>query len=146
MPSPFPDPSEYVLPMVYVNHPLGSQVSTMQFNWYDDDQMLILGSAPFQAYMLTFDYFAFHTVDGTGTTIPVQSQFKALLPAYEKALQALATDCAVKLQKYKVGGRYGIEVDDSKVSEELQKEADKYREQFRKDVVLRAYGTSGGGG
>jgi hypothetical protein len=144
MPTPLPEPSVYALPFIYVNRPLGNQVNTMQFNWYDDDQQLVLNSAPFQPYTLTFDYYAYHTVDDTSCTIPKQLQFKALLPAYEKALRAIATDYSVKLQKYKIGGRGGIEIDDSKIAESLLKQADDYRDQYRKEIVLRPYGTSGG--
>jgi len=144
MPAPLPSPSVYALPFIYVNQPLGTQINTMQFNWYDDDQQLILASAPFQPYALTFDYYAYHTVDNISCTIPKQFQFKALLPAYEKALRAIATDYSVKLQKYKIGGRGGIEIDDSKISDSLLKQADDYREQYRKEIVLRPYGSSGG--
>lgn|GEM_PF-5644537 len=144
-PSPLPDPSAYALPYVYLNQPLGGQLNSMRFDWYNDDQTLTLGSAPVMAYTLTFNYFAYHTVDTSGTTIPVPSQYYALLPAYEKALRALATDYAVKLQKYKVGGRYGIDVDDSQIAKVLQVEADTYGEKFRKEIILRPYATSGGG-
>lgn len=144
LPNSLPDPSVYALPFIYVSHPLGTQLNTMRFNWYDDDQQLILASAPFQSYTLTFDYYAYHTVDESGTTIPKQYQYKALLTAYEKALRAIATDYAVKLQKYKIGGKGGIEIDDSKIAENLLKQADEYRDQYRKEIILRPYGSSGG--
>lgn len=143
-PQPLPDPSVYALPFIYVNQPLGVQVSTMDFNWYDDDQTLITDAAPFQNYTLTFDYYAFHTVDSNKTTIAMQFQYYAVLPACEKALRALATDYSVKLQKYKVGSRGGIEIDDSKIADQLLAQADDYREQFRKEIILRPYGTAGG--
>jgi len=144
-PNSLPDPSAYALPFIYLNQPLGGQLNSMTFDWYDDDQSLTLGSATVQAYTLTFDYFAYHTANDTSTTIPVPMQYYALLPAYEKALRALATDYAVKLQKYKVGGRYGIDVDDSSITKSLQAEADTYGEKFRKELILRPYATSGGG-
>ncbi len=145
MPAPLPDPDVYALPFVYTSQPLGVQLNTMAFNWYDDDRLLVLGSAPLAAYALAFDYYAYHTVDETGTTVPLYMQHYALLPAAEHALRAMATDYSVKLQKYKIGGRYGVEVDDSKIAESLLKQADSYAEQFRQDVILRPYMTSGGG-
>jgi hypothetical protein len=118
-PASLPSPMAYALPFIYVNQHLGEQVNTMEFNWYDDNQQLILGSAPFQPYSLTFNYYAYHSVDSNGTTIPKLFQYKALLPAYEKALRAIATDYTVKLQKYKIGGKSGIEIDDSKIADGL---------------------------
>lgn len=144
-PSPLPDPTAYALPFVYVNHPLGTQLNTMAFNWYDDDKQLILGSSPFQEYTLTFDYYACHTADESSISVPKMYWSKALLLACEKALRAIATDTTVKLQKYKIGGRNGIEIDDSKVVENLLKEADAYRDMFKQEVILKAYATSGDG-
>ena len=143
-PQPLPDISAYVLPFIYVNHPLGTQLNTMKFSWYNDNQQLILASEPFTSYTLTFNYYAYHSVDSVGTTIPMQFQYKALLSAYEKALRAIATDYTVKLQKYKIGGTKGIEIDDSKIADGLLKQADDYRNQYRTEIVLRPYGSSGG--
>jgi len=143
-PTPLPSPLAYALPFVYVNEPLGVQVDTMTFDWYDDQQQLVLGTAPFQVYTLTFDYYAYHTVDDTGTTIPAHMQYYALLPAYKKALRALATDDGAKLQKYRVGGRYGVEVDNTQIAKLLQAEADAFDKEFLREIVQRPYGTHGG--
>ncbi len=135
----------YCLPYVYVNEPLGIQENKMAFHWYDSDLTLILGAAPIGQYTLTFDYFAYHQCDDTGCSVPVYEQHYALLPAAEHALRALATDQAVKLQKYKMGGRYGLDIDDSDIAKNLITLADSYADQFTKEVVQRSYGTSGGG-
>ena len=135
----------YCLPYVYLNEPLGIQENRMAFNWYDSDQALILGAAPLGKYTLTFDYFAYHQCDATGCSVPVYEQHYALLPACEHALRALATDQSVKLQKYRMGGRYGLEIDDTQIVKSLIALADSYAAQFQSDVVQRPYGASGGG-
>lgn len=143
-PPPLPDPDIYALPFVYAIQPLGVQTSTINFSWYDDDQTMSVDSNPLSAYTLNFDYFALHAADATTCTIPDQMIYYALLPAAENALRAIATDYAVKLQKYKVGGRAGMEIDDSKISENLLSEAEKYRALFEKEIIFKPYGTSGG--
>jgi len=143
-PAPLPDPDVYALPFVYTSQPLGVQLSTINFRWYDDDQQLTLSSDPLQPYTLTFDYYAYHTADTSGSTVPAPLLYYALLPAAENALRAIATDYAAKLQKYKVGGKAGFEVDDSKITENLLKEAESYRTIFEKEIILKAYATSGG--
>jgi len=145
-PPPLPDINEYALPFVYTLQPLGIQASTMNFKWYDDDQEVRLTSDPRQIMALTFDYYAHHTADETGSTIPNPMIYLALLPAAENALRAIATDYAVKLQKYKigVGGKSGIEVDDSKIADNLLREAESYRAIFEKEIIFKPYATSGG--
>ncbi|MHB1651664.1 MAG: phage adaptor protein [Desulfitobacteriaceae bacterium] len=143
-PAPLPDPDVYALPFIYTAQPLGVQLNTINFRWYDDDQQLTLGSDPLQTFVLTFDYYAYHTADSTGSTVPAPMLYYALLPAAENALRAIATDYAAKLQKYKVGGRTGMEIDDSKITDNLLNEALSYRTIFEKEVIFKPYATSGG--
>jgi hypothetical protein len=143
-PTRIPDLLQYQLPYVEVTEPLAQQENSMNFRWYDDSQILIVSAPPLAAYTLTFDYYANHQVDASGSTIPKKFEYAALLPAYEKALRAIATDYAVKLQRYKIGGRLGIEIDNHMIAENLQKQADQYRDEFRREVVLRPSGCMGG--
>jgi hypothetical protein len=143
-PTRIPDLLQYQLPYVEVTAPLAQQENNMNFNWYDESQLLTVGASPLANYTLTFDYYAYHQVDVNGSTVPKRYEYTALLLACEKALRAIATDYAVKLQKYKIGGRMGIDVDNSKIAEHLQKQADQYRDEFRREVVLRPAGCMGG--
>lgn len=143
-PSPTPNLVSYMLPYVPMNTTIAQQANTMKFSWYDETQLLVLTSSPISDYTLSFDYYAYHQVDVNGSTIPRRYEYAALLPACEKALRAIATDYAVKLQRYKIGGRMGIDVDNSKIAEHLQKQADQYRDEFRREVVLRPCGGMGG--
>ncbi len=137
-PGDVPDPMEYALPYVRVSAPLGSQQNTLEFSWYDDLQQVVLSTAPLADYSLAFAYYALHQP----STVPLQWLDVALAPACERALRAIATDQAVKLQHYKIA--YGIEVDNRKIAEHLLNQADGWRERFRKEVVLRPYGCMGG--
>ena len=142
-PQPAPDLSVYALPFIQVSQPMGSQASTMKFNWYDDSQLLVLSTAPLAAYSLQFDYYASHSIGTSGSSLPRQWEYVALLPACEKALMAIATDQAVKLQKYKIHN--AVDVDNTKIAEHLIKLADGWRDEFRKQVILRPYGAQGAG-
>lgn len=144
-PAPLPNWTAYALPFIEIDQSLGVQANKMDFRWYDSDIMLILGAAPLGQYTLTFDYFAYHQCDSSGCSVPIYEQHYALLPAAEHALRALATDQSVKLQKYKMGGRYGLDIDDTAIAKNLIALADSYADQFTKEVVQRPYGTSGGG-
>jgi hypothetical protein len=132
-----PDAYTYVLPVLQVSPPLPSQQSTMRFTWYDELRQVRLSAAPLGDATLSFDYFAIQTPD----TLPAQWVYAALMPAYEHALLAIATDQSVKLQQYKIANQ--IEVDNRKVAEHLMKQAEVWRERFHQAVILRPYGAMG---
>lgn len=136
-PSRIPDLVQYQLPYVVVTEPLAQQQTTMHFIWYDDSQIMRVNNPPLANYVLNFNYYAYHQVDTVGSTIPRKWEYTSLLPAYEKALRAIATDWGVKLQKYRIGGRLGIEIDNHTIAENLERQADQYRDEFQREVVLR---------
>jgi hypothetical protein len=136
-PTNVPDLLQYMLPYVEVSPALGAQQSSLQFEWYNDIQIVALNDSPLANYTLDFAYLAMHTPE----TLPLQWQHTAMMVACEKALRAIATDQAVKIQQYKIANN--IEVDNRKIAEHLIKQADDYRERFRREVVMRPHGAIG---
>lgn len=111
--------------------------STHWYTFYDDLQQLVFGAPPAADRVITFDYLAVHSP----STLPPQWVEVALAPAYERALRALATDQAVKLQLYKIAN--GIEVDNRVIAKHLLAQADAWKERWREEVVMRPFGTVG---
>jgi hypothetical protein len=143
-PRSIPDLLQYQLPWVEVSSPLGSQYNSMDFIWYDDIQQMVVTTAPLSDYSLSIAYYAFHQVDTNGSTIPKRWENAMLLVACERALRAIVTDLSVsKLQKYRMGGRFGIEIDNHNVIDNLLKQADSYRERFKNEVINRPHGGMG---
>ena len=141
-PRTIPDLMQYQLPWVEVSPELPLD-NALEFNWYDEEQQLILRTAPLVGYTLNIAYFAYHEVDKTSSTIPRHWENAMLYTANESALRAIATDFGVKLQRYRLGGRFGIDVDNHTIAENLLKQADDFRERFRTEVVLRPSGGMG---
>jgi len=145
-PDPVPDLSLYALPWVQPNLTLNMQLNKIGYLWYDDAWKMVLKSAiTTQASVnLVFDYNAYHIANDSETTIPLWKQDYVIYKSAELALRVLATEKGVALQKYRVGSKLGMEIDDSKIAENLLNQAEKYEEQFRKEVILRPFATSGG--
>lgn len=137
-PSPLPEIWEYQLPQIQISPVLGSQQAAMQFEWYDDLRQIVLNVKPIREYSLSFAYHAMHTP----STLPAQYVMTAMAVACEKALRAIATDQAVKIQQYKIAN--SIEVDNRTIADKLLAQAEAYRERFRREVVMRPFGAQGG--
>lgn len=145
-PSPVQDLNIYALPWVPTSIPMNVQLDQYGYEWYDESLKLVFKSAITiqQSITISFDYEAYHIANGTGTTIPRIQQDYVIIKAAEFALRALATEKGVALQRYKIGSKLGTEIDDSKVAEHLLKQAEGYEEQFRNEIIMRPYFTSGG--
>jgi len=136
--------AQYSLPSDWMAMDFTSISAPLEITWYDDSQIAVISNKPQANYTLNFNYYAYHQATTTTATIPRQWEYIAMLPACECALRAIATDQSVKLQKYKIAGNLGFEVDNHTIAEHLMKLADDYREEYRKQVILRPYGTMGG--
>ena len=121
-----------------VDGPLGGCPEPLRFEWYDELQQVAIWPAPQAQQSIRFDYNAAHQP----STIPAQWVDAALMPACERALRAIAVDQAVKLQEYKIA--HEIQVDNRTIADKLLKQAESWREQFRRSVVLRPHGGTGG--
>jgi hypothetical protein len=128
---------------VFIDGSLSVSPQRLRYQWYDDLQQLVLSAAPLTDYSLTFDYWATHS-DGTDSAVTVPRRFLdvALAPACELALRAIATDQAMKLQLYRMANGK-LEVDNRTIKDALLKQAEDWRERFRKEVVLRPVASIG---
>lgn len=126
---------------VMMTVPANLGLRDITFDFYDDDQIVVLTPAPMQSYTLTFDYFAMHQVTSSAAspsqpcTIPQQDQYVAMYWASAQALDALVTDKSNRLQKYKIGN--SINVDSSDMLASLEKRAEQFRQEWRNEIMLR---------
>lgn len=98
-----------------------------EVRFLDDEQRLVIHPAPQISTTLVFDYLGLHAIgseDGTQTTVRAGDQYVIELLAAANVLETIAIEQAF-LTKYKLVR--GLEVDNSKVAEELKGSADKYR-------------------
>lgn len=145
-PTRIPDRMQF-LPEVNMSgpDPLAGQ-QFLKFQWYNELQQLVLTAAPITNQTLNFTYFSYHQpsvlTPTAACTVPAEKQAAALMPAYEHALRAIATDQGMKLQKYKIANG-SLQIDNSKIADHLIQQADDWRERFRREVVLRPFGAMG---
>lgn len=121
--------------------PMAYYQQQVEYDFYPSDLSLIISPVPQASYSLTFDYYAYHTADNTGCTVPYVDIDNALLPGLIKALRSIATDYSVKLQLYKTGNN--IEIDDRTVAKNLQVRAKELEDQFVRDIIKRPSGMAG---
>ncbi|WP_088187547.1 hypothetical protein [Desulfosporosinus sp. FKA] len=121
--------------------PLAAYEQDVQYDFYPSDLQLIIVPVPQMSYDLAFNYYAYHTSDSIGCTVPYLDIDNALLPGVVKALRSIATDYSVKLQHYKMGNN--IEIDDKTVAKNLQSRADELEKQFVRDIIKRPSGMAG---
>lgn len=139
-PAPDVDVSEFVgfvLPTLNPSMPLYQ----LTFDWYDSDQYVIVSPTPQAAASIPFAYYINHTVDMNGSSIPASDTDYVVLAAASRALDALAVDRGLKMQKYKIG--QNLLIDDSEVAKRLQEQAKTYWERFEKFVCYRPVGVMG---
>jgi hypothetical protein len=121
--------------------PMAYYQQQVNYDFYSSDSLMIISPIPQASYALSFDYYAYHTADTTGCTVPYVDIDNALIPGCVKALRSIATDYSVKLQHYKMGNN--IEVDDKSVAKNLQNRADELEKQFERDIIKRPFGVAG---
>jgi|SRR5579875_70781 len=115
--------------------------SEMDFEFYDQDQLLMVSPAPGQSANLNFDYYAMHTISSTVCTVPVIDSHAVTLASASQALNTLAIDRGLKMQKYRVGQH--LQIDDSEIAKRLQEQAQKYYDEFERLVRFRPFGVMG---
>lgn len=115
--------------------------SELDFTFYDEDQFVIISPAPMQEADLDFNYFAMHSIISDSSTVPAMDFQAVTLASASQALNTLAIDRGLKMQKYKIG--QGLQIDDSEVAKRLQEMAEKYYGQFEKLVRFRPFGVMG---
>ena len=138
-PQNIPDSLEFQVPTLQLSAPITSLQGSMRFEWYNDLRQVALTVAPVSSHDLRFAYYALQSP----ATLPAQWRDAALALACERALRAIATDQSVKLQQYKIANV--MEVDNRKVAEHLISLAEGWHELFRREVIMRPYGSMGGG-
>lgn len=113
----------------------------LEFVFYDDDQFLLVNPAPGQVAAINFTYFAEHSIDDASCTIPSKDAHAVILASASQALNTLAVDRGLKMQKYKIG--QGLQIDDSEIAKRMQEQAQKYYEQFERLIRMRPFGVMG---
>ncbi|NRD80289.1 hypothetical protein HPT25_23485 [Bacillus sp. BRMEA1] len=113
----------------------------LDFVFYDQDQSLMISPAPMESATINFDYFAMHTISSTVCTIPVIDSHAVTLASASQALNTLAIDRGMKMQKYKIG--QGLQIDDSEVAKRMQEQAKAYYDEFEQLVRYRPFGVMG---
>lgn len=133
------DFASFVSPTMNINS--SASLNNVVFDWYDSDQYVIVTPTPQATVIIPFSYYASHTVDISGSSIPAIESDYVVLAAASRALEAIAIDRSMKMQKYKIG--QGLSIDDSDVAVRLQEEAKVYWERFEKFVCYRPFGVTG---
>ncbi|GIM47034.1 hypothetical protein DNHGIG_25830 [Collibacillus ludicampi] len=129
--------ASFVLPSLNPSIPL----KDLTFDWYDSDQFVLVSPTPQATATINFAYFAAHTVDQNGSSIPSADFDYVVLAAASRVLDTLAVDRGMKMQKYKIG--QGLMIDDSEVAKRLQEQAKAYWERFEQFVRFRPFGVMG---
>lgn len=113
----------------------------LEFVFYDSDQFLMVNPAPGQNASIDFVYYAQHTIDDNNCTVPAIDSHAVVLASASQALNTLAIDRGLKMQKYRVG--LHLQIDDSEIAKRLQEQAQKYYDEFEKLVRFRPFGVMG---
>jgi hypothetical protein len=113
----------------------------LEFVFYDDDQFLMISPAPGQVAAVNFTYFALHSIDDTTCTVPAKDAHAVVLASSSQALNTLAIDRGLKMQKYKIG--QGLQIDDTEIAKRMQEQAKAYYEEFERLVRMRPFGVMG---
>lgn len=113
----------------------------LEFVFYDSDQFLLINPAPGQDAAIDFVYYAQHTIDGTTSTVPTIDSHAVMLASASQALNTLAIDKGLKMQKYKIG--QGLQIDDSEIAKRMQEQAKSYYDEFERLVRFRPFGVMG---
>jgi 20S proteasome alpha/beta subunit len=111
------------------------------FDWYDDDQFVVINPTPQGAADISFAYYAMHAVDDTSSSIPAKDYDAVVLAAASRALDALAIEKGQKMQKYKIG--QGLNIDNTAVAQRLQEQAKTYWCRFEEHVRFQPFGVMG---
>jgi hypothetical protein len=113
----------------------------LEFVFYDSDQYVLVNPAPGQDATIDFDYYAMHSIDNTNCTIPAIDSHAVTLASASQALNTLAIDRGLKMQKYRFG--LHLQIDDSEIAVRLQQQAQKYYDEFERLVRMRPFGVMG---
>lgn len=113
----------------------------LEFVFYDSDQYLLINPAPGQDASIDFAYYALHTISASTCTVPVIDSHAVTLASASQALNTLAIDRGLKMQKYRVG--LHLQIDDSEIAKRLQEQAKTYYDEFERLVRMRPFGVMG---
>jgi ASC-1-like (ASCH) protein len=113
----------------------------LDFVFYDEDQYLIVSPSPMENANIDFDYYGSHTISKDACTVPQIDSHAVTLASASQALDALAIDRGLKMQKYKVG--QNLQIDDTEVAKRLQEMAQRYYDKFEQLVRYRPFGVMG---
>lgn len=109
----------------------------LEFVFYDSDQLLMVNPAPGQDADIDFIYYGLHTID----TVPAIDSHAVTLASASQALNTLAVDRGLKMQKYRVG--LHLQIDDSEIAKRMQEQAQKFYDEFERLVRFRPFGVMG---
>lgn len=110
----------------------------LQFEWFDEDQLLMVSPPPMENANVDFDYYAIHTISTDASTVPAIDAHAVTLASASQALNVLAIDRGLKMQKYKIG--QGLQIDDSEIAKRMQEMAQRYYEEFERLIRFRPLG------
>lgn len=113
----------------------------LEFVFYDSDQYLLINPAPGQDASIDFAYYALHTIDNSNPTVPAIDSHAVTLASASQALNTLAIDRGLKMQKYKIG--QGLQIDDSEIAKRMKEQAKTYYDEFERLVRMRPLGVMG---